>query len=161
MDMNLRKLQEIMEDRGAWSAAGVAEIWTWLRAWTTTTTAPFSRQKLCWTRPEMPLWLWKLPPTCGRSLAHLPINDAGERNPFCPNVKTLKFHSYSRVPHRIRLTHRLLLRAHLSLSSSSTLFYSAFITSLFSESIFSKKKNTLISIIISNLGSLPGKLTSG
>ena len=141
--MNLSKLQEILENRGAWRAAGVAKIWTWLRAWTTTTTVPFSRQELCWTRPEMPLWLWKLPPTWGRSLAHLPINDAGEGNPICPNKTTLKFHSYSRVPHRIRLSHRLLLRAHLFLSSSSTLFYSAFITSLFSESVVSKKKKNL------------------
>ena len=30
MDMNLSKLQEVMEDRGAWSAAGhgVAKSWT-------------------------------------------------------------------------------------------------------------------------------------
>ena len=36
-DMTLRKLWEIVEDRGAWYAAvyGVAKSWTWLRNWTT------------------------------------------------------------------------------------------------------------------------------
>ena len=38
MDMNLSKLQEIVENRGAWDAAahGVAESQTWLSDWTTT-----------------------------------------------------------------------------------------------------------------------------
>ena len=38
MDMRLSKLQEIVKDREAWSAAihGVAKSWTWLRDWTTT-----------------------------------------------------------------------------------------------------------------------------
>ena len=37
MDMNLSKLQEIVEDRGAWRAAvsGCAKSWTWLSDWTT------------------------------------------------------------------------------------------------------------------------------
>ena len=37
MDMNLRKLWEIVEDRGAWHAAvyGVAKNQTWLSDWTT------------------------------------------------------------------------------------------------------------------------------
>ena len=37
MDMNLHKLQEIVEDGGAWSAAvhGVAKSRTWLSNWTT------------------------------------------------------------------------------------------------------------------------------
>ena len=41
MDMNLSKLQKIVEDRRAWHAAvhGVAKSWTWLNDWTTTTTA--------------------------------------------------------------------------------------------------------------------------
>ena len=41
MDMNLRKLQEIMKDRGAWHAAiyGVPKSWTGQRDWTTTATA--------------------------------------------------------------------------------------------------------------------------
>lgn len=104
---------------------------------------PPSLDRNCAGPPEMPLWLWKLPRTCGKSLAQLPINDVGEGNPICPNGTTLNFRSYSRVPHRIRLTHRLLPRAHLFLSSSLTLFYSALITSLFSESIFSKKNTTL------------------
>ena len=36
MDMNLSKLWEIVEDRGAWSAAvhEVAKSWTWLSNWT-------------------------------------------------------------------------------------------------------------------------------
>ena len=39
MDTNLNKLQEIVEDRGAWCAAvhGVLKSLTWLRDWTTTT----------------------------------------------------------------------------------------------------------------------------
>ena len=39
MDMDLRKLREIMEDRGAWHAAvrGVAKNPTWLSNWTRTT----------------------------------------------------------------------------------------------------------------------------
>ena len=38
MDMNLSKLQEIVEDRGARHAAvhGVSKSWTWLSDWTTT-----------------------------------------------------------------------------------------------------------------------------
>ena len=38
MDMNLNKLQEIVEDRGAWGAAvhGVTKSQTWLSNWTTT-----------------------------------------------------------------------------------------------------------------------------
>ena len=40
VDMNLSKLWEIVEDRGAWYAAvhGVVKSWTWLSDWTTTTT---------------------------------------------------------------------------------------------------------------------------
>ena len=36
--MNLNKLWEIVEDRGAWHTAihGVVKIWTWLSDWTTT-----------------------------------------------------------------------------------------------------------------------------
>ena len=39
MDMNLSKLREIVEDRGAWYAAvhGVTKNWTWLSSWKTTT----------------------------------------------------------------------------------------------------------------------------
>ena len=38
MDMNLSKLQETVEDRGAWHAVahGVPKSWTWLSDWTTT-----------------------------------------------------------------------------------------------------------------------------
>ena len=38
IDMNLSKLQEIVEDRGAWHATvqGVPKKWTWLSDWTTT-----------------------------------------------------------------------------------------------------------------------------
>ena len=40
MDMNLSKLQEIVEDRGVWHASvyGVAKGWTWLSDWITTIT---------------------------------------------------------------------------------------------------------------------------
>ena len=39
MDMSLRRLQEMVKDRGVWHAAvhGVTESWTWLSDWTTTT----------------------------------------------------------------------------------------------------------------------------
>ena len=39
MDINVSKLWEIVEDRGAWHAAvhGAAKIWTWLSEWTTIT----------------------------------------------------------------------------------------------------------------------------
>ena len=42
MDMNLSKLQETMEDRGAWHAVSyrIANSWTQLSDWTTTTTKP-------------------------------------------------------------------------------------------------------------------------
>ena len=38
MDMSLSKLQEIVEDRGAWGTAvhGVIKSWTWLSEWTNT-----------------------------------------------------------------------------------------------------------------------------
>ena len=37
LDMSLSKLQEVVEDRGAWHTAihGVAKSWTWLSNWTT------------------------------------------------------------------------------------------------------------------------------
>ena len=44
MEMNLSKLCEIVEDRGAWRGAvhGVAKSWTWLSNWATTkTTKPY------------------------------------------------------------------------------------------------------------------------
>ena len=39
MNMNLSKLQEIVEDQGTWCAIvhGIAKSWTWLSDWTTTT----------------------------------------------------------------------------------------------------------------------------
>ena len=42
VDMNLSKLWEIVEDRGAWHAAvhGVTKNWTWLNDWTTTIVWP-------------------------------------------------------------------------------------------------------------------------
>ena len=42
MDMNLSKLWEIVEDRGAWHATahGVTKSWIWLSNWTKTTTGP-------------------------------------------------------------------------------------------------------------------------
>ena len=42
MDMNLNKIQEIVEDRGAWNAVvhGVAKSWSWLSDWTSTTRIP-------------------------------------------------------------------------------------------------------------------------
>ena len=38
MDMNMSKLQEIVENRGAWRAVvpGVTKSWTWLSSWTAT-----------------------------------------------------------------------------------------------------------------------------
>ena len=48
MDMSLSKLQETVEDRGAWCAIvhGVSKSWTQLRVWTTTTIYPWSQSIL-------------------------------------------------------------------------------------------------------------------
>ena len=48
MDINLRKLQEIVGDRGAWRAAvyGVAKSGTWLNKWTTTKEEFFFKKEL-------------------------------------------------------------------------------------------------------------------
>ena len=45
IDMSLRKLQVMVKDREAWSAAvhGVAKSWTWLREWTTATTTKLGK----------------------------------------------------------------------------------------------------------------------
>ena len=55
MDMNLSKLQEIVEDRGAWCVAvhGVTKSWTRLSSWTTTTVYwlfPQLESKFRWAR---------------------------------------------------------------------------------------------------------------
>ena len=58
MDVSLSKLQELVMDREAWWAAvhGVAKSQTWLRCWTTTTTATVF--------PESCMFPWGLlPPT--------------------------------------------------------------------------------------------------
>ena len=57
-DMNLSKLQEIMEDRGTWCAAvhDVAKILTWLSDWKTSTDKRYSDQWLFWKHPHQK-WL--------------------------------------------------------------------------------------------------------
>ena len=49
MDMNVSKLQEILEDRGIWWAIahGVAKSWTLLSLWTITTTQSDDLQRRC------------------------------------------------------------------------------------------------------------------
>ena len=59
MDMNLRKLWEIVKDRGAWHAVvhGVAKSWAWLSYWTTTITGTYQKS-----------YVWRnLEPTMGRN----------------------------------------------------------------------------------------------
>ena len=53
MDMNLSKLREIVDDRGAWQATahGVAKCQTWLRDWTTRNCFSFKYHNLIYT-PE-------------------------------------------------------------------------------------------------------------
>ena len=57
MEMNLSKLQEIVEDRGDWHAAvhGIAKSQTWLSNWTTVTTSSWNqgegRRKGCVSSP--------------------------------------------------------------------------------------------------------------
>ena len=50
MDMNLSKLQEIVDDRGAWHATvhGVAKSWTWFSNWTIITKYVFTAKKYFW-----------------------------------------------------------------------------------------------------------------
>ena len=58
-DMNLRKLWEIVKDRGAWHAVvhGVAKSWAWLSYWTTTITGTYQKS-----------YVWRnLEPTMGRN----------------------------------------------------------------------------------------------
>ena len=59
LDMNLSRLQEIVEDRGAWSAAvhGVAKSRTWLSYWTTKTTIIISssQTRKLWLPPSLPV----------------------------------------------------------------------------------------------------------
>ena len=53
-DMNLSKLWETVNDRGAWYAAvlGVAKHWTRLSDWTTKTTTRRADWRLCWQLRE-------------------------------------------------------------------------------------------------------------
>ena len=78
MDINLSKLREIVEDRGAWHAAvhGVAKSWTWLIDWTTTKTI------LCWDFAEYKGWsqcmiTWSLL-SSGKERIHLPMQEMQE-----------------------------------------------------------------------------------
>ena len=64
MGMNLSKLQEMVEDKGAWHAAvyDIAKIRTWFRAWTTTihknidSWCLLENQKTC--KPQVHIFTW-------------------------------------------------------------------------------------------------------
>ena len=60
MDMNLKKLREIVEDRGAWRAAvhGVAKSQTWLSNWTVTILLYFifHQNSSLWKSPPIALF---------------------------------------------------------------------------------------------------------
>ena len=64
MDMNLSKLQERVEDRGAWCAAvhGIAKSQTRLGNWTTTTVNIYWKN-WCWSWSSNPLATWWEEPT--------------------------------------------------------------------------------------------------
>ena len=66
MNMNLSKLWEIVEDRGACQAAvhGITKSWTWLSNWTTTQAKVYC-QLIYMART---LFRWKLHPTDNKSL---------------------------------------------------------------------------------------------
>ena len=58
VDMNLSKVQEIVEDRGTWQGEvhGVAKSWTWLSDWTTMTVL-LSDTPFCCPCPRSQYWI--------------------------------------------------------------------------------------------------------